>query len=327
VPALLGDGLTLVVSPLISLMQDQVRALVRRGVPAAYLNSTLTREDRATVLESVRRGVVRLLYGAPERLPALARWLARAEVRVGLLAVDEAHCITEWGHAFRPVYRRLGEIRYRLGDPVTVALTGSATPAARREILAVLRLPRAIEVVASFDRPNLRFEVVRVADDRGRFDRLRRVVRDHPGSAIVYAPTRRLVELLTRALLRLGTRAVPYHAGLPLDLRRRVLLRFLRDGERVIVATTAFGMGIDKAKARVTLCGLTTGELMCSLVCRYRPRSNGSRCTALDCAVPVLVAVSSRVRCGTRLLKQGPFDADRGCGVHPHSPASVLGLW
>ena len=253
VPALLGDGLTLVVSPLISLMQDQVRALTRRGVPAAYLNSTLTREDRATVLESVRRGTVRLLYGAPERLPALARWLARAGVRVGLLAVDEAHCITEWGHAFRPVYRRLGEIRYRLGDPVTVALTGSATPAARREILAVLRLPRAIEVVASFDRPNLRFEVVRVGGDRERFDRVRRMARDRDGAVIVYAPTRRLSELITRALLRMGTRAAPYHAGLPLDLRRRVLLAFLRGREEVIVATTAFGMGIDKPDVRCVL--------------------------------------------------------------------------
>jgi len=253
VPALLGDGLTLVVSPLISLMQDQVRALARRGVPAAYLNRTLSREDRAAVLAAVRGGGVRLLYGAPERLPGLVRWLARAGVRVGLLAVDEAHCIVEWGHEFRPVYRRLGEIRYRLGDPVTVALTGSATPAARREILEVLRLPDAIEVVASFDRPNLRFEIIRVADDRERFARLRRAVRDADGSVIAYAPTRRLAERITRALLRMGTRAAPYHAGLPLDLRRRVLLAFLRDRERVIVATTAFGMGIDKPDVRRVL--------------------------------------------------------------------------
>jgi ATP-dependent DNA helicase RecQ len=253
IPALLGDGLTLVVSPLVSLMQDQVRALVRRGLPAAYVNSTLTREQQAIVLDGVRRSVVRLLYGAPERLPALVRWLARADVRVGLLAVDEAHCIVEWGHEFRPVYRRLGEMRWRLRDPVTVALTGSATLAARREILEVLRLRDAIEVVASFDRPNLRFEIVRVADDRVRFDRLRRLVRDRDGSLIVYAPTRRLVELITRALMRMGTRAAPYHAGLPPDLRRRVLLAFLRDREPVIVATTAFGMGIDKPDVRRVL--------------------------------------------------------------------------
>ena len=253
VPALLRDGLTLVVSPLISLMQDQVRALARRGVPAAYLNSTLSREDRAAVLAGVRQGRVRLLYGAPERLPALVRWLTRAGVSVGLLAVDEAHCIAEWGHEFRPVYRRLGEFRWRLGEPVTVALTGSATPAARREILDVLRLPQAIAVIASFDRPNLRFDIVRVPDDRERFNRLRRLVRDSRGSVIVYAPTRRLAELITRALLRMGTRAAPYHAGLPLDLRRRVLLAFLRGRERVIVATTAFGMGIDKPDVRRVL--------------------------------------------------------------------------
>jgi ATP-dependent DNA helicase RecQ len=250
IPALLGDGLTLVVSPLISLMQDQVGALVQRGVAAAYLNSTLSREQRAAVLAGVRQGTVRLLYGAPERLPGLVRWLAGGGTRVALLAVDEAHCITEWGHEFRPVYRRLGEMRYRLGDPVTVALTGSATPAARRDILAVLRLPQAIQVLASFDRPNLRFEVVRVRDDRERFERIRCVARDREGSMIVYAPTRRLTELITRALLRMGIRTAPYHAGLPLDLRRRVLEDFLRDRAPVIVATTAFGMGIDKPDVR-----------------------------------------------------------------------------
>jgi ATP-dependent DNA helicase RecQ len=250
IPALLGDGLTLVVSPLISLMQDQVGALVRRGLPAAYLNSTSGRAQRAAVLAGVRRGTVRLLYSAPERLPALVRWLTAAGVRVTLLAVDEAHCIVEWGHEFRPIYRRLGEMRYRLGDPATVALTGSATPTARREILTVLRLRQAVEVLASFDRPNLRFELMRVRDDRERFERVRRMVRDRDGSVIVYAPTRRLAELITRALLRMGIRTAPYHAGLPLDLRRRVLVTFLRDRAPVIVATTAFGMGIDKPDVR-----------------------------------------------------------------------------
>jgi ATP-dependent DNA helicase RecQ len=250
IPALLGGGLTLVVSPLISLMQEQVGALVHRGLPAAYLNSASSRAQRAAVLAGVRRGTVRLLYGAPERLPALVRWLTAAGVRVTLLAVDEAHCIVEWGHEFRPVYRRLGEMRYRLGDPVTVALTGSATPAARREILTVLRLQQAVEVLASFDRPNLRFELVRVRDDRERFERVRRMVRDRDGSVIVYAPTRRLAELITRALLRMGIRTAPYHGGLPLDLRRRVLVAFLRDRAPVIVATTAFGMGIDKPDVR-----------------------------------------------------------------------------
>ena len=250
VPALLCEGLTLVASPLVSLMQDQVRALVRRGVAAARLDSTMTPGRRREVLEAIGARRVRMLYCAPERLAMLTRWLRARRLGVGLLAVDEAHCIVEWGDEFRPVYRRLGEFRYKLGDPVTVALTGSATPAARREILDVLRLPDAVEVVTSFDRPNLRFDVERVRDDRARFERVRRLIREAEGPVILYAPTRRLTELLARALLRMGTRAAPYHAGLSVAARRRVLLAFLQDRAPVIVATTAFGMGIDKPDVR-----------------------------------------------------------------------------
>jgi len=250
VPALLADGLAVVVSPLISLMQDQVRALMRRGLPAAYLNSQLSRDARRAVLAAVLERRVRLLYCAPERLASLSRWLRRRNVPVSLLAVDEAHCVVEWGNEFRPVYRRLGEFRYLLRDPVTIALTGSATPATRREILEVLRLRDAEVVVTSFDRPNLRFLVERVRDDRERFRRVRDLIRSAGGQAIVYAPTRRLTELVTRALLRVSVRAVPYHAGLTAEVRRKVLVAFLRDRAPVIVATTAFGMGIDKPDVR-----------------------------------------------------------------------------
>ena len=250
VPALMSGGLTLVVSPLISLMQDQVRALRRRGLPAAYLNSQLDAAARRSVLTAVLAGQVPLLYCAPEQLASLARRLRGAGPRVSLFAVDEAHCIAEWGSAFRPVYRRLGQFRYLLGDPPTVALTGSATPAVRREILDVLRLRNAVVVVTSFDRPNLRFAVERVDDDRERFARLRALLRDASGPALVYAPTRRLTELVTRALLRTSMRAAPYHAGLSAETRRRVLLAFLRDRAPVVVATSAFGMGIDKPDVR-----------------------------------------------------------------------------
>src|SRR5262245_33650488 len=140
VPALLAAGLTLVVSPLISLMQDQVHALVRRGIAATFLNSQLSPEAKRAVLDAVHSGRAKLLYCAPERLGTLCRWLRAQRVTVSLLAVDEAHCIVEWGNEFRPVYRRLGEYRYLLGDPTTIALTGSATPDTRAEILAVLRL-------------------------------------------------------------------------------------------------------------------------------------------------------------------------------------------
>lgn len=253
VPALLGAGLTLVVSPLISLMQDQVGALRRRGVAALYLNGTLTDAQQGDVLRAVGRGAARLLYCAPERLPVLVRWLRRRAVTVSLLAVDEAHCIVEWGNDFRPVYRRLGEFRYLLGRPPTVGLTGSATPATRQEILDVLRVPGAEVVVTSFDRPNLAFLVERVRDDRERFATIRALVLDTEGAAIVYTPTRRLAEVVTRALLRRSVRAAPYHAGLTDDVRRKVLLAFLRDRVRVVVATTAFGMGIDKPDVRRVL--------------------------------------------------------------------------
>ena len=249
-PALMTAGLTLVVSPLISLMQDQVGALRRRGIAAAYLNSLLSADQRRLILDGAGSGCVSILYCAPERLAALVRPLSRAGREVALLAVDEAHCIVEWGNEFRPVYRRLDRFRYLLGDPVTIALTGSATPGTRAEILQVLRIPHAETVLTSFDRPNLVFRVERVRDDRARFARVRELVRVAEGSSIVYTPTRRLTELVTRALLRMGVRAAPYHAGLTPSMRRRVLRAFLSGQAPIVVATSAFGMGIDKADVR-----------------------------------------------------------------------------
>ncbi len=253
VPALLGTGLTLVISPLISLMQDQVGALRRRGIAAAYVNSQLDAEQRRVVLDAATSGRLALLYCAPERLGSLTRRLRAGGTRVTLLAIDEAHCITEWGNEFRPVYRRLGVFRSLLGRPPTIALTGSATPAARADILHVLRMPDAEVVVTSFDRPNLDFGVRRVRDDRERFAIIRARVRDAPGAALIYTPTRRLTELVTRALLRTSVRAAPYHAGLSASTRRRVLRAFLADQVHVIVATSAFGMGIDKPDVRQVL--------------------------------------------------------------------------
>jgi ATP-dependent DNA helicase RecQ len=253
VPALLGAGLTLVVSPLISLMQDQVGGLRRRGVAAMYLNSTLARDQQVAVHDALRRRAVRLLYCAPERLPSLVRRLRRLAITVSLLAVDEAHCIVEWGNEFRPVYRRLGVFRRLLGQPQTLALTGSAPPATRREILEVLGVAQAHVVVTSFDRPNLTFLVERVPDNRERFARIRGLLRATTGAVIVYTPTRRLAELVTRALRLRSLRAAPYHAGLTAGVRRQVLVAFLRDRVRAVVATTAFGMGIDKPDVRRVL--------------------------------------------------------------------------
>jgi ATP-dependent DNA helicase RecQ len=253
VPALLTDGVTLVVSPLISLMQDQVGALRRRGIAAAYLNSQLEAEQRRTVLEALTAGRLALLYCAPERLASLTRRLQAAGTRLSLLAVDEAHCITEWGNKFRPTYRRLGVFRSLLGHPPTIALTGSATPECRTDILRVLRIPDAEVVVTSFDRPNLTFLSTRVSDDRERFARIRTRIKDASGASLIYTPTRRITELVTRALLRTSIRAAPYHAGLGASIRRRVLKAFLSNQARVIVATSAFGMGIDKPDVRRVL--------------------------------------------------------------------------
>ena len=253
VPALLGHGLTLVISPLISLMQDQVGALRRRGIAAAYVNSQLDAEQRRTVLDAATSGRVKLLYCAPERLASLTRRLVAVHTPVALLAIDEAHCITEWGNEFRPVYRHLGVFRSRLGRPPTIALTGSATRAARSDILRVLRMPDAHVVVTSYDRPNLTFAVQQVTDDRERFQVIRARVRGTEGASIIYTPTRRLTELVTRALLRTSVRAAPYHAGLSAEVRRRVLRAFLANQVTVIVATSAFGMGIDKPDVRRVL--------------------------------------------------------------------------
>ena len=253
VPALLGSGLTLVVSPLISLMQDQVGALRRRGIAAAYVNSQLHADQRREILDAAIAGRLALLYCAPERLASLTKRLVAAQTPVSLLAVDEAHCITEWGNEFRPVYRRLGVFRSLLGRPATIALTGSATPVARADILHVLRMPDADVVVTSFDRPNLWFGVQRVRNDRERFAIIRARVRDAAGASLIYTPTRRLTELVTRALLRTSVRAAPYHAGLSAGIRRRVLRAFLADQIGVIVATSAFGMGIDKPDVRQVL--------------------------------------------------------------------------
>jgi ATP-dependent DNA helicase RecQ len=253
VAALLGDGLTLVVSPLISLMQDQVGALRRRGIAAAYLNSQLDTRQRRVVLDAALSGRLKLLYCAPERLPSLTRRLRAARTNLSLFAIDEAHCISEWGNEFRPVYRRLGVFRALLGHPPTLAVTGSATPAARLDILQVLRIRDAEVVVTSFDRPNLTFSTSKVANDRERFAIIRARVRDAAGASLVYTPTRRLTELVTRALLRTSVRAAPYHAGLAAGVRRRVLRALLADQVRIIVATSAFGMGIDKPNVRQVL--------------------------------------------------------------------------
>lgn len=252
VPALHDGGLTLVVSPLIALMQDQVGRLQSRGVAAATLSGEVDRATEAAILEQARSGTLRLLYVSPERLTRIADALISRQARVSRIAVDEAHCIVEWGHDFRPAYRRIRAVRIALGRPPCIALTASATPAVRVAIHESLGLaPDAAEIVGSFDRRNLRFEVVRVHGNEDRLARMVVLVRTTRGPVVVYAPTRGLTEGLARILVEGGVSAAPYHAGMKPDERRAVLDDFLGDQHRVVVATCAFGMGIDKPDVRL----------------------------------------------------------------------------
>lgn len=254
IPALILGGLTIVVSPLISLMQDQVEAARARGIPAACLNSSMGKAERTAARKSIADGSLRLLYVSPERLERLSLELAAQGIRPRLFVVDEAHCIAEWGHDFRPSFRRLSRARYRLGQPPAVALTGSATPAVREEVARMLRLrPGYALHLGSFDRANLWFGAVQVRTERERLEALLELLRGDDAMAIVYAPTRGTTEAIARALGQAGHRAAPYHAGLSKARRSATLDDFLRDRVDVMVATCAFGMGIDKPNVRLVV--------------------------------------------------------------------------
>ncbi len=250
VPALLLPGVTVVVSPLISLMQDQVGALRGKGIPAAYLSSTQKPEIRRKVTEALRAGRLKLLYVAPERIGQIVPELRAS---CSLLAVDEAHCISEWGHEFRPHYRALGKQRLALGRPPTMAVTATATPATRADIARVLGLRRPVTVTQSFDRRNLYLAARRYSDEPSRVAAAAAMLRATPGSAIVYVPTRNRTDGATTVFRRWGFAAAPYHAGLPAGARHALLRRFLDGSIRIMVATTAFGMGIDKPDVRLVL--------------------------------------------------------------------------
>ncbi len=261
VPALMREGLTIVISPLISLMQDQVEALARRGINAAYLNSTLSASETTDRLARARDGSLRLLYLAPERLAMGSTAQRLAEIGVALLAIDEAHCISEWGHSFRPSYRGLGRLRLALGSPQTVALTATATPVARADIAQQLALQQPTLIIGGFDRPNLHWLVHTLQSPRDKMATAIRLLRAQSSPAIVYAPTRKAVESIAATLVHGGIRAVAYHAGLHERLRLRAQNAFMDERARVIVATSAFGMGIDKPDVRLVVHHAMPGSL------------------------------------------------------------------
>jgi ATP-dependent DNA helicase RecQ len=250
-PAVVRPGLALVVSPLISLMKDQVDTLVGNGVPAGLYNSSLTADEKATVISGLRQGRYRLLYVSPERLVGEGNdgFLSLlSSCRVSFVAVDEAHCISQWGHDFRPEYRQLGRLRQLLPGISLHGYTATATARVRSDITAQLALNDPIEFVGSFDRPNLLYRVLpRAALKRQLLDVLDRH-RHEPG--IIYCTSRREVDALAGWLTGLGTPALPYHAGLSDAERRRNQNAFLTERVDVMVATVAFGMGIDRSNLR-----------------------------------------------------------------------------
>jgi ATP-dependent DNA helicase RecQ len=247
VPAIVLGGLTIVVSPLIALMQDQVVGLRARGVPATFINSDLSFREAEQRWTDAEFGRYRLLYLAPERFQT-DTFLARADrLPVRLLAVDEAHCISEWGPDFRPAYRRLADAASALGRPPVLAVTATATPEVRHDIAEQLALRQPRVIVRGFDRPNVVLSVFRTSS---KADKLRDVLEAVPGSGIVYANTRRGAEDWAARLRAMGATAEPYHAGRPAAERAAVQQRWQEDTTRVISATNAFGMGIDKPDVR-----------------------------------------------------------------------------
>ena len=252
-PALLRQGVGIVVSPLIALMQDQVDALQQLGVKAAFLNSSLNAEEFSDVTAALLRGELQVLYVAPERLlmPNFLTLLEQIEDNIGiaLFAIDEAHCVSQWGHDFRPEYRKLTVLHERFPQVPRIALTATADAPTRAEIIERLALEDARRFISSFDRPNIKYRVLLKANARQQLEAF--IASEHPNDAgIIYCLSRRKVEETAEWLKAKGWDALPYHAGLDTNIRHAHQRRFLREEGVIMVATVAFGMGIDKPNVR-----------------------------------------------------------------------------
>ena len=248
IPALVREGIGIVVSPLISLMQDQVQALIANGVSAAFYNSALTEAEAKKTLVALHQGELDLLYIAPERLMTES-FLARLnDIPLALFAIDEAHCVSQWGHDFRPEYLQLGQLRDYFPDVPLIALTATADKQTRQDIAKRLRLTRAKIHIGSFNRPNIRYTIM---DKQKPFAQLTHFLKDHEQEAgIVYCLSRKRVEEVADKLQQHGYSALPYHAGFSTQQRQKTQEAFQRDDVNIIVATIAFGMGIDKSNVR-----------------------------------------------------------------------------
>ena len=248
IPALIKSGTALIVSPLISLMQDQVQALRGNGVAAAFLNSSLAASEAGEVMRAARSGTLKLLYVAPERamMPEFLEMLG--QIPLSLVAIDEAHCVSQWGHDFRPEYVRLGELRMQFPSVPFLALTATADRQTREDILLRLRLKNASQFIAGFDRPNIRYLIRHKSEASKQLFEFLLTQKDESG--IVYCLSRKRTESVALELIKHGVDAAAYHAGLAQDERKRVQEAFTRDDLKVVVATVAFGMGIDKPNVR-----------------------------------------------------------------------------
>lgn len=245
-PALILEGVTLVISPLIALMKDQVDGLNANGIPSAFLNSSQTEEENQTIINKLKKGAIKLLYLAPESLAFFE--MVVQEIKISLIAIDEAHCISSWGHDFRPAYTQLGFLKKRLPQTPIVALTATADKATREDILTQLGLPNAERHIASFDRPNISLEV-RSAQDR--ITQIVKFIKERPNtSGIIYCLSRKATEQVAARLTKNGFQAKAYHSGLPHEERAQIQEDFIYDKSQIICATIAFGMGIDKSNVR-----------------------------------------------------------------------------
>jgi ATP-dependent DNA helicase RecQ len=346
VPALMQESLTVIVSPLISLMKDQVDSLLQSSVTdAATLHSGLSPEERWEVERRVRTGEVKMLYVAPERLRSLEFVLALRRAGVGLFVVDEAHCISEWGHNFRPDYLFLPRAIRDLGNPPVLALTATATPRVRQDILHSLQMRSPEVVVTSFNRPNLTYRVLPAKEKKQKLPRILDVIRASPPPGIVYATTRKECEELAAGLRRSGVDAAAYHAGMGPADRANIQERFMTDELAVVVATIAFGMGVDKPNVRFVIHSSVPGSLPAYIqesgragrdgegsecVVLYRGADLGRRKrlvtlgTAGEREVSSFFSALSRVESGGR-VNVPPGSLSALGGVDPESAAIVMG--
>ena len=251
-PALCLEGVSLVVSPLIALMKDQVDALAEKGIPATMINSSLAHSEQQDRISRMRRGEYKLVYIAPERFRSESFMRVLSEVNISLFAVDEAHCLSQWGHDFRPDYMRLGNALERIGSPQCIALTATATSVVRKDILGVLKLREPFEMVSGFARPNLSLAISATEKHSLKYKRIREIIKDQK-TGIIYCATRKRVDEVSEMLADWGISCIAYHGGMTDEARERTQTEFISKRADVAVATNAFGMGIDRSDVRFVI--------------------------------------------------------------------------